>query len=141
MMIHHWFAKKPEAFNFAVELAMEKKEGTELSESVGYDQRIPQALEVVRFTTLDGIPMNLSAEWTYYRPKSSIFALDAFIIAATGNDQSTEVKCYGLHMAIEKNSGMETAGMNKFLSWIKARQYTFECMFVVPPELESVYKW
>ncbi|EGZ10513.1 hypothetical protein PHYSODRAFT_304370 [Phytophthora sojae] len=88
--------------------AMEADPKDEASHAQGEEQslaiQVPDMLEIPEnpksewFDTLeDVVPSNA---WTYYRPKSRIYGVDALIVELTPESETYAGKCYGLKMTM-----------------------------------------
>lgn len=100
---------------------------------------IPEDLKSERFDTLSDIPP--TSDWTYYRPSSRIYAVDALIVELTPDSDEFAGNCYGLRMTMDVKPGIQANGVENIVNWTKTQNYTFVYVLVVPPKLASDYKW
>jgi hypothetical protein len=92
---------------------------------------IPADSDVVLFKKLDEINPKAISNFTYYRPLSNSFGgLDAFIVDPFSKS------CYGLQMTINKQHGIKTSPMEKFLKWL-GNDYKFIYVFLTSPDREE----
>ncbi len=95
--------------------------------------QIPVDVEVLRFTKLDDIPLDIECITYYCQPSLGTFgALDSFILDIAGK------KCYGLQMTLNKNHGIKHKPLLKFLTWLETRGINLDGFFygfMVPKHL------
>jgi hypothetical protein len=84
---------------------------------------VPAGVQVLRFSKLEDIPLDVKGI-SYCQPLSRSFgALDSFVL------DITKKKCYALQMTVSKHHGIKREPLLSFLKWLKNMDIDFDFIF------------